>query len=103
MNKLVILCFIILGIGFLTMLICLASYLGKWCSNQSTKIEDITMTIIIVLCTLSVLYLIYDSIKNPKPTFREVCEANGGIYIDNNGRAGDSCIYNRGEDNEYNN
>ena len=37
----------------------------------------------------------YISIKYPQPTFREVCEANNGTYIDNNGRAGDSCIYNK--------
>lgn len=37
----------------------------------------------------------YISIKYPQPTFREVCEANNGTYIDNNGKAGDSCIYNK--------
>ena len=96
MNNLVILCLIILGIGLLVMLICVFSFLAKWCTYKSTKIEEITMTIVIVLCGLSVSYLIYHSMKYPQPTFREVCEANGGIYIDNNGRAGDSCVYNGG-------
>ena len=96
MNKLAILCCIIVSICFLAMIICAISYLNKSFSNKSTKIEDITVIIIIVLFSLSASYLIYHSIKYPQPTFREVCEANGGIYIDNNGRAGDSCVYNGG-------
>jgi len=95
MSKLVILCFIILGICILTMIICAISYLDKSISKQSTKIEDIALTIVIVLGTLSISYLIYHSIKYPQPTFRQVCEANNGTYIDNNGRAGESCIYNK--------
>ena len=95
MDKLVILCFIILGISFFTMIICLISYIDKSFTNGSTKIEDITLTLVIALSFLSISYLIYHSIKYPQPTFREVCEANGGIYIANNGRAGDSCIYNK--------
>ena len=95
MNKLVILCLIILVISILAMIICALSYLDKSFYKKSTKIEDITVVVAIVLFFLSTSYLMYHSIKYPQPTFREVCEANGGIYIDNNGRAGDSCIYNK--------
>lgn len=95
MNKLVILCLIILVISILAMIICAISYLDKVFYKKSTKIEDATVVVAIVLFFLSTSYLMYHSIKHPQPTFREVCEANGGIYIDNNGRAGDSCIYNK--------
>lgn len=52
--------------------------------------------IMLILVIISTILISTILIKfNPQPTFREVCEANNGTYIDNNGRAGDSCIYNK--------
>ena len=51
------------------------------------------MFILVIISTIliSAILIKFD----PRPTFREGCEANNGTYIDNNGRAGDSCIYNK--------
>lgn len=61
---------------------------------DSKKDEKMLAISLIVFMLSSISMAIY-SIAYPQPTFREVCEANNGTYIDNNGRAGDSCIYNR--------
>ena len=67
----------------------------RYIEGKEKKEAEISFNIsLITLILTSVLITIY-SIKNPQPTFREVCEANNGTYIDNNGRAGDSCIYNK--------
>lgn len=63
--------------------------------GKSTKKVEIIFVVSFITLILSLTIMIIYSIKNPQPTFREVCEANNGTYIDNNGRAGDSCIYNK--------
>lgn len=31
------------------------------------------------------------------PTFQQRCEENNGIFIENHGKAGSSCVYSKGE------
>ena len=64
-------------------------------NNIEPKEDKVIFIISLIIAILSFTIMIIYSIKNPQPTFREVCEANNGTYIDNNGRAGDSCIYNK--------
>ena len=61
----------------------------------NSKKDKIIFVISFLTSILSLALMTIYFIKNPQPTFREVCEANNGTYIDNNGRAGDSCIYNK--------
>lgn len=61
----------------------------------NSKKHNITFAISSTIFMLSFVIITIYFIKNPQPTFKEVCEANNGTYIDNNGRAGDSCIYNK--------
>ncbi len=63
--------------------------------NRNPKNDKIIFIISLIVLVLSFTVMIIYSIKNPQPTFREVCEANNGIYVENHGRAGNSCIYNR--------
>jgi hypothetical protein len=77
----------------------LVGVIGLWCIGYSLLVweefnkKGFIASISAVL--LGMILIIYLSIKYPQPSFREVCEANNGTYIDNNGRAGDSCIYNK--------
>ncbi len=64
--------------------------------GKEKKEAEISFNISLITFILTSVIITIYSIKNPQPTFREVCEANNGTYIDNNGRAGDSCIYNKG-------
>lgn len=63
--------------------------------DRNPKNDKIIFIVSLIILMLSFMIMIIYSIKNPQPTFREVCEANNGIYIENHGRAGNSCIYNR--------
>ncbi len=63
--------------------------------NRNPKNDKIIFIISLIVLVLSFTVMIIYSIKNPQPTFREVCEANNGIDVENHGRAGNSCIYNR--------
>lgn len=89
----------IMGLLFLTsMLVCVLSGLALWfydLEGITPKKDKIIFTISLITTLLSFVIMVIYSIKNPPPTFREVCEANNGIYVGNNGRAGDSCIYSK--------
>lgn len=44
---------------------------------------------------LPIIFITVDGIINPQPSFREICESNGGTFIENHGRVGNSCVYNK--------
>ena len=92
----------IVGLLFLASgLVCIISIITLFFDDinniepKEDKITFITFIISLIIAILSFTIMIIYSIKNPQPTFREVCEANNGTYIENHGRAGNSCIYNR--------
>lgn len=89
----------IAGLLFLASgLVCILSIIALFFDDldgRNPKKDKIIFTISLITAMLSFTIMIIYSIKNPQPTFREVCEANNGIYIENHGRAGNSCIYNR--------
>jgi hypothetical protein len=62
--------------------------------NDWKILERICLMFILVIISTILIITILNKFY-PQPTFKEVCEANNGTYIDNNGRAGDSCIYNK--------
>lgn len=51
----------------------------------------------LILSFIFFVSLVMFNMDHPQPTYRQICESQGGIYIDNTGRAGDSCIYNGGK------
>lgn len=73
----------------------LSSIAFVFCDIYNSKKMKIICVISLIIHVLSTVLIIIYFTNHPQPTFREVCEANNGTYIDNNGRAGDSCIYNR--------
>ena len=79
-------------ISVLSGICCMLDYM----EDKEDKKNYIIFYVSLAVCIFCFLIMIIYSIKHPQPTFREVCEANNGIYIANNGRAGDSCIYNKG-------
>ena len=54
-----------------------------------------TFFILIVIILLPLICITIDGIINPQPSFREICESNGGTFIENHGRVGNSCVYNK--------
>jgi len=50
----------------------------------------------LLLLFLCVAGLIWINKIKPVPTYRQICEYQGGTYIDNNGRTGDFCVYSGG-------
>lgn len=91
----------IIGLFFVTssglFLISTISLLVDDLKGKISKRDEIIWRISFVVFMLSLAAMVIYFIKNPQPTFKEVCEANNGTYIANNGRAGDSCIYNKQE------
>lgn len=89
----------ITGLLFLaSSLVCILSIIALFfddLENRNPKKDRIIVTISLIIAMLSFVIMIIYSIKNPQPTFREVCEASNGTYIENHGRAGNSCIYNK--------
>lgn len=47
------------------------------------------------IALLPIIFITVDGIINPQPSFREICESNGGTFIENHGRVGNSCVYNK--------
>lgn len=60
---------------------------------EFNKLIYIPLILSIIFFAISVKF----NMDHPQPTYRQICESQGGIYIDNTGRAGDSCIYNGGK------
>ena len=67
--------------------------MNKEQTNAIRVCLSIFMFTIIVMLTATVINLFVPA----RPTFRERCEENNGIFIENHGRAGSSCIYSKGE------
>lgn len=63
--------------------------------NEIIKMIEWVVILIIFVLTIMLMTTILNNI-DPPPTFRERCVVEGGTYIDNNGKAGESCIYNGG-------
>lgn len=60
---------------------------------KSIAIYYIIIGVIIIMMTIIINLLVPE-----QPTFRQRCEENNGTYIENYGRAGSSCIYDKGEE-----
>lgn len=60
--------------------------------------EDIEIKIILIIFVFMFGLIILTRVLDPR-TNRQICEDNGGVYIQNRIK-GDSCMYLRGEDNE---
>lgn len=53
--------------------------------------------IISFMVTMIIVTIISNLFVPAGPTFKQRCEENNGIFIENHGKAGSSCIYNKGE------
>lgn len=62
--------------------------------NEYKKYLKLLLTLIGIFL-LPIIFITIDGIMNPQPSFREICENNGGTFVENHGRVGNSCIYNK--------
>ena len=60
-------------------------------------IKSLATLFIIIGITLIIMTIITNLLVPEQPTFRQRCEENNGIFIENYGRVGNSCIYDKGE------
>ena len=95
MNNIIAIIALLLLVSLLVFIFSGVAILFDEIDGINSKKDEIIFVISFITSLLSLVIIAMYSIKNPQPTFREVCEANNGTYIDNNGRAGDSCIYNK--------
>lgn len=95
MNNIILIITLLLLVSMLAVVISGISLLFDDLNEIDPKKDKIIFFISLITLVVSMVILTIYCINNPQPTFREVCEANNGTYIDNNGRAGDSCIYNK--------
>lgn len=64
-------------------------------------IKPVLITIVasIIIVVLLFGFLYWYGVTHPMPSNREICENNGGTYVQNySGKAGSFCIYNKGGD-----
>ena len=60
-----------------------------------TKRDILELFVLIGITLLPLIAITISAIIKPQPSYREICESNGGIFIENsNGRAGNLCIFN---------
>lgn len=60
-------------------------------------IKSLATLYIIIGVIMIIMTMIINLLVPERPTFRQRCEENNGTYIENYGRAGSSCIYDKGE------
>lgn len=67
-------------------------------NKENIILIKVFATSLIFFIVTMIIVTIMSNLFAPKvPTFRQRCEENNGIYIENFGRVGDSCIYDKGE------
>lgn len=71
--------------------------------NKEDSIFIKVLVIYIISFMIGLFITIFYNIFAPTtPIFQQICEENNGTFIENHGRAGDMCIYSKGEENESN-
>lgn len=60
-------------------------------------VKALSFFIIFSIVSISFLAIMSNLFAPTEPNLKERCEANNGTYIENYGRVGNSCIYDKGE------